>query len=396
MCLPVSLADDLSKLGNDEQRKRERKEIPAGFEPGIEYDSSGGILRSIPRPAGDEPDHAELLAEFELDPAKWRITGLRRSKWQRWDGEWLESFRATFVPNSGSNLVPIDDLLDIVAKWKPVKRDSSPVKASVSNVAYVVVLADTQVGKIDGGGSEQIIKNVLHKTDLAVARLKELRKAGRDIGTVYLPMLGDCIEGMNSQGGKHIWRTDLDLTSQIRVYRRLLLHMIKAFAPLADRVIVPCVPGNHDEAVRVGNSMATTYTDSFALDAASAVADALADHPDFKHVSFVFPKYDTLTVTLDMAGTVVGLAHGHQCRGKAVDWWMKQAHGQQDIGEATLLLTGHYHHLKIEQSGRKTWMQSPALDGGSTWFENSSGQAAPAGMLTLTVGRGGWSDLLII
>ena len=392
----MSLTDDLSKLGDDEQRKRVAKSIPAGFEPGIEYDSSGGVLRSVPRPAGDEPDHAELLAEFELDPAKWRITGLRRSKWQRWDGEWLESFRATFVPNSGTNLVPIDDLLEIVGKWKPQKPVSSPIKGSVSNVAYVVVLADTQVGKIDGGGSEQIIKNVLHKTDLAVARLKELRKAGRDIGTVYLPQLGDCIEGFNSQGGKNVWRTDLDLTSQIRVYRRLLLHMVKTFAPLADRVIVPCVPGNHDEAVRIGNSMATTYTDSFALDAASAVADALVDHPDFKHVSFVFPKYDTLTVTLDMAGTVVGLAHGHQCRGKAVDWWKNMAHGQQDIGESTLLLTGHYHHLKIEQSGRKTWIQAPALDGGSTWFENSSGQAAPAGMLTLTVGQGAWSDVLIL
>jgi hypothetical protein len=392
----MSLADDLSKLGDDEQRKRVAKEIPKGFEPGIEYDSSGGVLRSVPRPAGDEPDHAELLAEFELDPAKWRITGLRRSKWQRWDGEWLESFRATFVPTSGALHVPIDDLLEIVGKWKPQKPVSSPVKGSVSNVAYVVVLADTQVGKIDGGGSEEIIKNVLHKTDLAVARLKELRKAGRDIGTIYLPTLGDCIEGMNSQGGKHIWRTDLDLTSQIRVYRRLLLHMVRTFAPLADRLIVPCVPGNHDEAVRVGNSMATTYTDSFALDAASAVADALEDHPDYKHVSFVFPKYDTLTVTLDMAGTVVGLAHGHQCRGKAVDWWKNMAHGQQDIGEATLLLTGHYHHLRIEQSGRKTWMQAPALDGGSTWFENSSGQAAPAGMLTLTVGNGRWDDAKIL
>ncbi len=394
--MPMSLTDDLSKLGDDEQRKRVAKSIPAGFEPGIEYDSTGGVLKSVPRPVGDEPDHAELLAEFELDPAKWRITGLRRSKWQRWDGEWLESFRATFVPSSGSVQVDVQELLDIVGKWKPQKPVSSPVKASVSPVAYVVVLADTQVGKIDGEGSEGIIKNVLHKTDLAVARLKELRKAGREIETIYLPQLGDCIEGMNSQGGKHIWRTDLDLTAQIRVYRRLLLHMVKTFAPLADKVIVPCVPGNHDEAVRVGNSMATTYTDSFALDAASAVADALADHPDYKHVSFVFPKYDTLTVTLDMAGTVVGLAHGHQFRGKAVDWWMKQSHGMQDIGEATLLLSGHLHHLRVEQSGAKTFIQSPALDGGSTWFQNSSGQAAPAGMLTLTVGGGGWSDLLIV
>ena len=394
--MPMSLTDDLSKLGDDEQRKRVAKSIPAGFEPGIEYDSSGGVLRSVPRPAGDEPDHAELLAEFELDPMKWRITGLRRSKWQRWDGEWLESFRATFVPTSGAHHVPIDDLLQIVGKWKPQTPSRKPTEARSATLAYVVVLADTQVGKIDGGGSEEIIKNVLHKTDLAVARLKELRKAGRDIGTVYLPQLGDCIEGMNSQGGKHIWRTDLDLTSQIRVYRRLLLHMVRTFAPLAERVIVPCVPGNHDEAVRVGNSMATTYTDSFALDAASAVADALADHPDYKHVSFVFPKYDTLTVTLDMAGTVVGLAHGHQFRGKAVDWWMKQSHGMQDIGEATLLLSGHLHHLRVEQSGAKTFIQSPALDGGSTWFQNSSGQAAPAGMLTLTVGGGGWSDLLIV
>jgi predicted phosphodiesterase len=372
------------------------KKIPAGFEPGVEYDSTGGVLKSVPRPAGDEPDHAELLAEFELDPAKWRITGLRRSKWQSWDGEWLESFRATFVPSSGSVQVDVQELLDIVGKWKPQNTSRKPQNALVSPVAYVVVLADTQVGKIDGDGSEGIIKNVLHKTDLAVARLKELRKAGREIDTIYLPQLGDCIEGMNSQGGKHIWRTDLDLTSQIRVYRRLLLHMVKTFAPLADKVIVPCVPGNHDEAVRVGNSMATTYTDSFALDAASAVADALADHPDYKHVSFVFPKYDTLSVTLDMSGTVVGLIHGHQCRGKAVEWWKNMAHGQQDIGEATLLLSGHYHHLRIEQSGRKTWIQTPALDGGSQWFENSSGQAAPAGMLTLTVGQGRWDDAKIL
>jgi len=393
----MSIVNDLSKLGDDEQKKRVAKAIPSGFEPGIEYDASGGVLKSIPRNAtGDEPDHAELLAEFDLDPAKWRITGLRRSKWQRWDGEWLESFRATFVPSSGAHFVPIDDLLEIVGKWKPQKPYSSQNKTDSSEFAYLVILSDTQIGKIDGGGSEEIIKNVLHKTDLAVERLKELRKLGRNINTVYLPQLGDCIEGMNSQGGKHIWRTDLDLTSQIRIYRRLLLHMVKQFAPLCERLIVPAIPGNHDEAVRVGNSMATTYTDSFALDAASAVADALADHPDFQHVYFQFPIYDTLTVTLDVCGTIVGFAHGHQMRGKAVMWWKDMAHGMQNIGEATLLLTGHFHHLKVEQSGAKTWIQAPALDGGSQWFENSSGQAAPAGMLTLLVGNGKWDEMRIV
>lgn len=392
----MSLKDDMAKLGEDEQRKRKAKEIPKGWEPVIDYNESGGFLTSTPRPASNEPDHAELLAEFELDPNKWRITSLRRSKWQTFNGDWLQAFRATFVPTNGAHVVPIDDLLQTVAKWKPQNAPKKQNKALSSPVSYVSILSDTQVGKIDGGGSDEIIQNVLQKTDLSVARLKELQKMGRNIEAVYLPQLGDCIEGMNSQGGKHIWRTDLDLTSQIRVYRRLLLHTIKQFAPLVDRVVVPVIPGNHDEAVRVGNSMATSYTDSFALDAASAVADALEDREDFKHVSFVFPKYDTLTVTLDVSGTVTGFAHGHQMRGKAVEWWKNMAHGQQDIGDATLLLTGHYHHLKVEQSGRKTWIQAPALDGGSTWFENSSGQAAPAGMLTLTVGNGGWDELRIL
>jgi predicted phosphodiesterase len=392
----MSIKDDLAKLGDDEQRKRIAKDIPKGWEPQIEYDSTGGTLVSTPRTISDEPDHAELLAEFELDPAKWQITGLRRSKWQKFDGEWLEAFRATFVPKSGAKSVPIDDLIETIAKWKPQKPYLSQNKGEISDLAYLVVLSDTQVGKIDGNGTDEIIHNVLHKTDLAVERLKELRKIGRVINTIYLPQLGDCIEGMNSQGGKHIWRTDLDLTSQIRVYRRLLLHMVKTLAPLCERLIVPAIPGNHDEAVRVGNSMATSYTDSFALDAASAVADALADHPDYQHVSFVFPQYDKLTVTLDIAGTVVGFAHGHQMRGKAVEWWKNMAHGQQDIGEASLLITGHYHHLKVEQTGAKTWLQTPALDGGSTWFSNSSGQEAPAGMLTLTVGGGGWDDLRIV
>jgi predicted phosphodiesterase len=392
----MSLKDDLAKLGNDEQHIKNARSIPKGWEPSIEYDESGGTLVSKPKQPGTDPDHAELLAEFELDPQKWQVTGLRRSKWQRWDGEWLESFKATFIPKSGSKFIPIDDLLKVVDKWKPQNSQKKPVKADSSDFAFVCVLSDTQVGKIDGGGSEEIIQNVLYKIDLAVARYKELQKMGRKMNTVYLPQLGDCIEGMNSQGGKHIWRTDLDLTSQIRVYRRLLLHMVKEFAKVADRVIVPAIPGNHDEAVRVGNSMATTYTDSFALDAASAVQDALADHPDYKHVSFVFPKYDTLTVTLDIAGTITGFAHGHQMRGKAIEWWKNMAHGQQEIGDASLLITGHYHHLRIEQSGSKTHVQAPALDGGSVWFQNSTGQAAPAGMLTLTVGSGRWDDLKVL
>lgn len=389
----MSLKDELANLGDDSQHEKIRRSVPKGWEAATEYDQEGGWLVSQPRKAGADPDHAQLLAEFDLNPEKWRITNVRRSKWQIYSGEWLESFRCSFVPVYGPSKADVSELLDIVNRWKPRKGHQ---EAPQGDLGYVAVLADTQVGKIDGGGSEQIIANVLSAIDRSVDRVKELRKSGRQIGTIYLPQLGDCIEGMNSQGGKNLWRTDLDLTSQIRVYRRLLLAMIKAHAPLAARIVVPVVPGNHDEAVRVGNSMATTYTDSFALDAASAVQDALADREDFAHVSFVFPKHDRMTVTIDACGTIVGFAHGHQMRGKAMDWWAKMGHGMHEIGDATLLVTGHYHHLRVEQGGAKTWMQTPALDGGSTWFENLTGAGAPSGMLSFTIGNGQWDDLKIL
>ncbi len=50
------------------------------------------------------------------------------------------------------------------------------------------------------------------------------------------------------------------------------------------------------------------------------------------HINFVFPKNE-LTLTLDVHGTIVGLAHGHQVKGSAESWWGKQAFGMQPIGD---------------------------------------------------------------
>jgi hypothetical protein len=47
---------------------------------------------------------------------------------------------------------------------------------------------------------------------------------------IYLAHLGDCIEGMVSQGGANTWRTTLTTTEQVRLYRRLLIEQVKAFA----------------------------------------------------------------------------------------------------------------------------------------------------------------------
>lgn len=394
----MSIADALERLKSTghhpDGTPSESQRPPAGWEPGIAWDGTNGTLTTGPM-TGPPAAWADILKVWNLDPTEVEI--VEPVQLRAWDAQTKEGIQRMFYyrvqirrRREGLNL---DELLETIAKWKPRK----PVPQTTGGLAYLVNYADLQIGKIDGEGSAGTVHRVLEKTDAAAARLKELRKAGRQIDTVYLNWLGDCIEGFESQNGRLAWRTDLTLTEMVRVYRRLILHAVKVFAPLAGTVVVPVIPGNHDEAIR---KVTTRADDSWAIDAASAVADALELAPEgYQHVSFVFPKKDELTITLDMAGTGVGLAHGHQFRaGKAHAWWADQAHGIQPIGDpfVKLLLTGHLHHLRVEQTGQRTWIQMPALDGGSQWWVNKRGQECPPGLVTLCTANGTWGDLAVL
>jgi predicted phosphodiesterase len=172
------------------------------------------------------------------------------------------------------------------------------------------------------------------------------------------------------------------------------MEQVKAFAAVAPKVVVAGVPGNHDEA----NRPLHTYGDSWAIDALSAVKEAFGLAGNYDHVSFVAPARDELTVTLDVCGTIVGLAHGHQWRpGQHVNWWAKQAHGRQAIGDADLLIAGHLHHLRIEQTGSdKTFVQLPALESGSQWWKHRTGEWGQPGIVTAVVGGGSWRSLEVL
>lgn len=401
MRLQVNLDDAIDELlspgSTPDHTRRSTPAHPAGWEPGIAWDGNQGTLTTG---ALEEAPKAwdDILRVWGLDPAEVEI--IEPVQLRAWDAQSKEDgikrmfyYRAS-VRRKRAGINP-EELLNEIKRWRPRKIRSSDTPDQ-TGLAYLIAYADTQLGKPDGDGTEGTIKRILEKTDQAVDRLKDLRRIGRPVDTIYIATLGDHIEGFNSQGGNLAWRNELTLTEQVRVWRRLLLHVVKTFAPLAGKVVVAVVPGNHDDAVRTGGQMSTRYDDSWAIDAASAVADALKDIPGFEHVTFMFPKRDELTLTLDIAGTIVGFAHGHQTKGKTHDWWAKQAHGLEPIGDATLLLTGHYHHLKVDQSGAKAWIQAPALDGGSTWWRHRTGQDSPSGIVTLTVGHGSWGDLAIL
>lgn len=201
-------------------------------------------------------------------------------------------------------------------------------------------------------------------------------------------LTSNCVEGIWSQGGANNMGLDLTPTEQVRVYRELMMAQIRAFAPYAEQIRVPVVPGNHDETIRVAGKRATPAHDSWAIEGASAVRMAVNENPELRdRVEFRFPGEDQLTITLNINGTVIGMAHGHQF-GNGDKGWKKWWDGQSAnrsrlIGEADLLLGAHHHHLKIEDYGDgRLLLQIPALDGGSNWFREKYGEESPARMVS--------------
>jgi hypothetical protein len=195
---------------------------------------------------------------------------------------------------------------------------------------------------------------------------------------------------------------DLDRREQARVVRRLILAYVERMAPLVPRVVLGAVPGNHGENRNSSGKAFTTWTDNDDLAVVEQVAEVLAANPDrYGHVSCVLA--DSLTLTLDVCGVVHSWAHGHQNRGgpgKVEDWWTKQAMGRTPVADAQILATGHYHHLRVSEATGRTWFQAPAMDPGSEWWTQQTGQSSPAGLLTYVVGAAcgarGWSELAVL
>jgi hypothetical protein len=246
---------------------------------------------------------------------------------------------------------------------------------------FVVALGDMQFGKVDGDGVVGTVERTIRCLDGAMDLLQVYRQR-YDIGHVHIAWLGDHIEGFNSQGGANAWRTVLTLTEQIRLTRRVMLHAAMGFAPLADKLTMAAVPGNHGEAVRFEGGGITRYDDSHDTEALVAVADALHIAKGYEHVQCLVPDTDELTVVTEVAGTVFAHAHGHQWRpDKHMEWWKGQAFHNPGLAAAHVLLSGHYHHERVDTDGPRLSLQVPALESESTWWRHKTGTIGAPGII---------------
>ena len=376
--------EELASPGNSGSDTRATN-TPENWRPRSEVGADGGFAISSPAPLGNTPGAEDIMREHGLDPVEWVVTSARHGKWQTFSGDWLESSRINLSPaphNPNGRDFDLEQLVDEIKKWKPTKG----TKMFTGDGAYGHIGADKQIGKKAGsGGTEQTISRVLAATERSILRYQGFAKMGMSLGTVVLPEVGDHVEGNVSQNGRLQGQSasDLGQTEQVRVARRLLMAQVKAFAPLAEQVIIPVVNGNHDEVTR---QVIADPADGWNVEIASAVQDACMENSALEHVQFRFPASGHQTLAVDINGTMLGLFHGHQFSRDVEKYLSAQMLGQTALGGCDLWISGHYHHFKSQDIGSRLWIQAPTVDPGSDWYRDKAGANARAGVLTLVFG----------
>jgi len=357
-------------------------EPPKDYKPGLEFDGESGTATSKPQPADAEFDHAETLQAAGLNPDEFEVSNLRFSQWDAQTKEGPETFRSwkfNFRKKTGADeeSVDIEELVDVISGWAPGSDLDGP---SGKFGPSVFAVGDLQLGKGDGDGSDGIVRRYMQALEAGIERWAS---SDADSKELLIAFLGDCIEGVVSQGGRNIGNNDLTLTEQLRVLRHLMTQTVARFADAGAVVTVASVPGNHDETHRA--PVNAKPHDSFAVDSLRAVEEAftLAGRDD---VTFLYPKESELAIAATVGGVGFLMAHGHQWRtGKHYQWWQGQAFSAQTGHDAQWLLAGHRHHLFIDTESDRFFLQVPALEQRSDWWRNKTGQVGNPGAVYLEV-----------
>lgn len=301
--------------------------------------------------------------------------------------------KVTWHPNKAVliNSTRYDDLAKGLDGWTP----ASPTPTAGGDFTSVLNAADLQIGKAQnrGGGTPETTQRVRNSIEAFARDLIEK--------TPECLVLVD-----NGDGIENIWNTpqqlttnDLSVPEQIRTFRRLMLEAIKTLAPLVPRLIYVAVPSNHG-AARVGyKAPGGTVDADFGLEISYQLEDAVRENPFLQHVEFVRPESLDETATVEVSGTKLAFHHGHQSAGPNAHgkWWAAMSHGRMPGWDADILVTAHYHSLRVEHSGNGRWIIGvSSSDAGSDWFTNRTGESAIQGMTAFNVSNGRWSDLRIL
>ena len=355
----------------DDLQPARRVEAPTGFRPAIEFDGAEGVATT--EGFAGLPNFSDFLADRGYSPDEYEVVGSpRTSQWQRWDGEWLTSYRFHFRKK-----VADVDLPTLYAQAKRFKKAKPPVKKKATRT-YVICPADFQIGK---GGSRGGHLESIERIHAAYERVEEKLKAGNYDHIVILDM-GDIVEGVNNKADMDQLITNtLSPMQQTDVAAALIWDLLKMASKYAP-VTYGSVASNHCQ-FRVNKAaVGRPGTDDWGIVILQQLR-RLATEVGLPVERWLVPQAHDEGFAFDVFGDgshILGAIHGHQvARPDSFQaFWTKAVFNDTYLAAATLMVSGHFHHHRVEQfsgsEGRERWwVQASTMDNGSDWFTRMSG-----------------------
>lgn len=360
--------------------------VPKDFRPGVEFDGTTGIATT--EGLTNQPNFDDFLRERGYDPAEYEVVGntVRTSQWQRYDGEWLTSYRFQFRKKSLTL-----DLPALLAEAKKINKAQKPNKKELAERALIICPADLQVGKAGAsrGGTPELTARVFASYDL----IEQKMKSGK-YERIYILDMGDIIESVsNSAMYNQLESNDLSPFQQIDYAAALMFDLVKRAAKYAP-VTYGSVASNHCQNRFKGQQIGRPGLDDVGIVILQHLrrittevgmdVDYLVPHPQDEGFAFQYGV------------NVIGAVHGHQAsRPEGVKkWWSDSTFGNQWVQSVDLLLSAHFHHLRVEElgqrfdgNGSKFWVQCPTSDNGSDWFRRKAGVDSTTGILTIDLDK---------
>ena len=378
-------------------QKTEPRQRQAEWTPGVTWMGDEGTITTPPVEGESHPDWSGVLRMWGLDPEHFAVVEpVLFNVWGDTLGILNRQWKGKVVRKGRQETADIESLIAEIKKHKPRERKEIQGEASL-----VVCASDWQVGKRDGDGLKGLVGRWLQAIDDVEFRLKELKKLGRPIDSITVLCLGDLVEGCDGHYDIQTFTVEVDRRDQVKIARRLLRDALIRWSRVVPSITVAAIGGNHGENRKNGKSF-TTLGDNDDVALVESVAEIFQANPEaYGHIKFAIPT-DELSLTLEVHGQIIGITHGHLARsgqgveGKLRRWIADQTLGRQKIGDCDILVTGHYHSFKLADWGGVKWLQAPALDGGSVWWRQSTGEIADVGVLTFLVSSQGVSDIQLL
>lgn len=396
----MTLIDDVDEVAS--KTKPPPHLVPPGWRVDVTPDGATLSAEETKTKIVAADDWDGVLRHFGLNPSEFEICDdtVRMSSWEQSKGHedgtrdviTLYSYRARF--KKITDRLPETDVAALrkrIDRWKP-RTPRQRAAGSATPCTFYIGWADWQLGKSAGGGYAVTQQRVLDSIELSIARVKELRRAGRNVTSLAVANMGDPTEGCDGNYASQLFSVELTRREQLNLALDLWATGLRELAPLFDDVEFISVLCNHGEWTRQGpgTKAVTTDSDNIGGYLADTLRRVLDGRPGFDHVRFTVP-HDEMTVLTDMSGIPVALAHGHKMPGspKELDWLRGQSirllreHGREPL----LWMTAHRHHLDVKDFGPWTRLQHTTLDGGSKWHEDTTGLWSTPGTLTCLVGE---------